>query len=89
MRHAVSKLQELLGLNRAADMVSEEGVTAKLLNFAGLETLHKMYNNLTLRAPAFNKGVLTLTLPTSRVSASRKAFLGGQNGIITLFLIPF
>ncbi len=45
VRHAVSKLRELLELNRAADMVGEEGVTAKRLNFAGLEILHKMYNN--------------------------------------------
>jgi EAL domain-containing protein (putative c-di-GMP-specific phosphodiesterase class I) len=45
VRHAVNKLQELLELNRAADLVGEEGVTANLLNFTGLEILHKMYNN--------------------------------------------
>jgi hypothetical protein len=45
VRHAVSKLQELLELNRASDLVGEEGVTNKLLNFTGLATLQKMYNN--------------------------------------------
>jgi Protein of unknown function (DUF3037) len=45
VRHAVSKLEELLELNRAADLVGEEGVTNKRLNFTGLATLQKMYNN--------------------------------------------
>jgi hypothetical protein len=45
VRHAVYKLQETLEDKRASDVVGEEGVTNSLLNFAGLNTLHKMYNN--------------------------------------------